>query len=56
MFDNPYRSSELSPNTSRDNYVNIVKAENGFSVSTNGGLRIYSDLDSAFADLKEYFK
>lgn len=37
-------------------YVGIVKAENGFTLSANGATRVYSDIDAAIADLKAYFE
>ena len=36
--------------------VNVAKAENGFTASVYGVIRVYADFDSMVADLKTYFQ
>ena len=45
--------SALTPYISN---VNVAKAENGFTASVHGVVRVYADFDSLVADLKTYFQ
>lgn len=53
MFDSKYNTSV--PGSFADAYMSVTKAENGFTLTANGAVRVYGSLDEALTDLKSYF-
>lgn len=54
MFDSNSTQLGIAPGY-QTQYLSITKAENGYTLQTNGATRVYGTLDDAIVDIKAYY-